>query len=391
MARTHNLELVYDLVDQTLLACIDAKAEFGVLASLVVAQNALRTELQSDAITADAAIAAATAGPGFTTEIRVLAVQRWTRELLEASGAVSLGRYLRGIWNEGLHSDAGHSRRIAGRVDGGQTRRTTMTRGTLYEKERCGAGGLPYRNTRETSVSEDPTHGTHTIRASKGGGAGKWLIGALGAAVLAGGGYLAWKNYSPEQNTQSAYNDTYVDDGSYRAGPLPADNDTLADDTASDEPTAAPASSERRAPARRAAARTADIPEVTIGVTPVNLSSDESALQDDDEVVVNPPARPVWASVPSQRRLTSLYPDRALARGREGEARLQCTVLEGGSLDCARVEETANSFGYAAMRVARTLRHAPTREDGASAVGTPVNLRVVFRLEEENRARFASR
>jgi TonB family protein len=240
-------------------------------------------------------------------------------------------------------------------------------------------------------VSHEPTEGAHTIRASKGGGAGKWLIGALGAAVLAGGGYLAWKNYSPEPNTQSAYNETYADDESYRAGPLPADDDTLADDTTSDERTAAPASSERRAPARRAAARSTQVPEATIGVTPANVTTTQGAIPDDDEVIVNPPPSPVWASVPTERRLTSLYPENALQRGREGEARLQCTVLDGGSLDCARVQETSNSFGYAAMRVARTLRHAPTREDGTSAAGTPVNLRVVFRLEEEDRARFASR
>jgi hypothetical protein len=60
-------------------------------------------------------------------------------------------------------------------------------------------------------------------------------------------------------------------------------------------------------------------------------------------------------------------------------------VEVGGSLDCQRVEETPG-FGPAAMRVARSLRHAPTRADGANAAGTPVNLRVVFRIDDNRRS-----
>ena len=90
--------------------------------------------------------------------------------------------------------------------------------------------------------------------------------------------------------------------------------------------------------------------------------------------------------MPSARRLAAYYPDRLLQRGREGEARLRCTVRAGGALDCARVEETPG-FGTAALRVARTLRHAPQLADGSDAPGAAVNLRVVFRLSEEERRR----
>jgi TonB family protein len=80
-----------------------------------------------------------------------------------------------------------------------------------------------------------------------------------------------------------------------------------------------------------------------------------------------------------------MYPERARARGREGEARLHCIVQAGGALDCERVSATPGGFGHAALRVARTLRHAPTLADGTDATGSPVRLRVVFRMEDADR------
>ena len=78
--------------------------------------------------------------------------------------------------------------------------------------------------------------------------------------------------------------------------------------------------------------------------------------------------------------------DRALQRGREGEAQLHCTVLDGGALDCAKGSEPpGGGFGNAALRVSRSLRHAAVRRDGADATGTPVNLRVVFRIADDRR------
>ncbi|UPT63863.1 MAG: energy transducer TonB [Hyphomonadaceae bacterium JAD_PAG50586_4] len=99
------------------------------------------------------------------------------------------------------------------------------------------------------------------------------------------------------------------------------------------------------------------------------------------------PHRPIWARTPNERRLSALYPERALARGREGEARLTCIVQDGGALDCDRVSETPGGFGAAAVRVARTFRHAPQLADGSNAIGTPVNLRVVFRIDDDPRGR----
>jgi TonB family protein len=240
-------------------------------------------------------------------------------------------------------------------------------------------------------VSDDPNHGATEIRASKGGGgAGKWLLGGLAAVVLLGGGYFAWKSTQPTNQTdlETAYNDTY-DADQVRAGPLGSNDDLTADTASDDSAPASAASSERRSSAsRRTTTASADtVPEETIGIMPVNASGDELATTaNNDDIVVTAPPRPIWDRTPSARRLSAFYPDRALQRGREGEARLHCTVLDGGALDCAKVSETpGGGFGNAALRVSRSLRHAAVRRDGADATGTPVNLRVVFQLEDDRR------
>lgn len=242
-------------------------------------------------------------------------------------------------------------------------------------------------------MSEHP-HGATTIRASKGGGGGakKWLIGGVAAVVLAGGGYAAWKTFSPDQQQRAEinYEDPYAEEP-MRAGPLATEEEVLAESAATEEEAAPPARAERRAAARpQRTTRAEVVPEETIGITPVSASTDDT--QQSDEVIVRAPQRPVWTRTPSERRLTSYYPERARSRGAEGEARLSCIVAERGALDCERVEETSATFGAAAMRVANSYRHATTRADGSDAVGTPVNLRVVFRMEDERRGRdFAAR
>ncbi|ANP47057.1 TonB family protein [Candidatus Viadribacter manganicus] len=240
-------------------------------------------------------------------------------------------------------------------------------------------------------MSEDPKHGATTIRASKGGGGGgKLLLGAVAVAVLVGGGYFVWKNYSGAQDgAQTAYNDAYnsepYSDDLLRAGPIDPSDEPIADTASSDDSLVPPASAPRAAsaPARRQTARAETVPEETIGITPINATSTEVADGEDIVVTANP--RPIWVRTPTQRRLSALYPERALERGREGEARLHCTVQGDGALDCARVEETPGGFGPAALRVARTLRHAPQLADGSNAAGSPVNLRVVFRIPQDAR------
>jgi len=279
--------------------------------------------------------------------------------------------------------------------------------GTLARSPRWAAGITNgqrfYRSSlfrQEALVHEEP-HRTpetkpHAIRPQQeGGGAGKWLLGAAAAALIVGGGYFAWKNMGPQagdQTAQAAYEQQYADmnaDGTMRAAPLPAsgapstlDNPTFADDAP--PATTASSSTTRTTAARRTTttrtAAASSVPEETIGVTPASITT-----ADQDDIVVPAPRRPVWTSTPNARRLTAMYPQRALERGREGEARLSCIVGDAGRLDCDRVSETPGGFGAAAVRVARSFRHATTTADGRNAVGTPVNLRVVFRIEEDRR------
>lgn len=241
-------------------------------------------------------------------------------------------------------------------------------------------------------MSENPKSGASTIRPSKGhsddngGGPGKWLLAASAAVVLLGGGYMAWTAMSPtQQQTEIAYNDPYAEDP-LRAAPMEGEQATAEAAGAPGGEGVAPESAELQpapAPARRPAARPAPVTEETIGITHVSA---EAAGGDDIVVTAR---RPIWARTPSQRQLSGLYPQRALDRGQEGEASLSCTVINGGALDCERISETPG-FGYPALRVARELRHAPRLADGRDAVGSQVNLRVVFRIDEqEARARGA--
>lgn len=233
-------------------------------------------------------------------------------------------------------------------------------------------------------MSQDPSHGATVVRASKGGGASKWLIGAAAAVVLLGGGYFAWQSLgaSNQQGPETAYNDEFAPDP-LRAGPINAEQDPFADPAGADEAPASAPTAEAPAPRAtpRATARTQDVPEQVIGVTPASYESES------DEIVVTPGRRPIWTRTPTARRLSSFYPARDLERGREGEARLSCTVQANGVLDCTPVSETSRGFGSAAVRVARTFRHAPHTTDGRDATGTPVNLRVVFRIADNGTRR----
>lgn len=237
-------------------------------------------------------------------------------------------------------------------------------------------------------TSQGPNHGATKITASKGGGASKWLIGGLAAVVLVGGGYAAWRTLAPAQDqSEFAINNEYDETDPLRANALP---EPSAADDVNDDAVAAPASADdaaRRRASRSAYAAGEPVPETTIGITPINATSDET-IDESESVIVTPPRGPVWSRVPTARRLSALYPARALEREREGEARLACIVQQTGRLSCENVDQTPG-FGGAALRVANTLEHSPYRADGSSAIGTPVNLRVVFRMEDGDR--FASR
>jgi TonB family protein len=240
--------------------------------------------------------------------------------------------------------------------------------------------------------SETPKTEAH---ASKGSGM-KWLGGAALAAVLLGGGYYAWSNYAPTQSSASNEQpQPYAQNGEapLHAGALPPQSgESVASpnesgSTSATETRTADATPAHRRASSHAAAATAPAEEV-IGVTPASATRSASATGVDGEsIIVEGQRRPVWTRTPVAWRLAETYPARALEQGREGEASLHCTVLNNGALDCAPVSEYPASagFGGAALRVAHMYRHAQTRRDGKDAVGSPVNLRVVFRIDDNTR------
>lgn len=243
------------------------------------------------------------------------------------------------------------------------------------------------KNTHDDDDHGAAPRGATTIHATKSGNGAKWLVGALAAVLVAGGGYLAWKNMpaQPADSTQSAYNDTSSSTPSDTAQHSPFDtNDptqnATSGESAEQNAAAAPASTTTRATThtRRTSTQTASIPEETIGVTPASVSTDEGV-----EVRGH---RSVWARIPNAQRLASFYPERARTFDREGEATLHCTVLDGGYLSCAKVSETPRGdFGRAAMQIAHQLRHTETLADGRDATGSELNLHVMFRLDDGER------
>ncbi len=286
-------------------------------------------------------------------------------------------------------------------------------------------------------MSHEPAEGKPvTIHASKEGGGGwKWIAGAAAAAALAGGGYYAWTQMAPTPaaNTDVASNAAYssdISEASPHAAPLSSSPQSTAPQGAasrsgtSQSPQSAPqqgatpqsasqptqGAPTQSAPTQSASNRAGATPaasgetrlaqaspthrrtlashsapqpsEEVIGVTPAS-----AIAQDDNPIVVEAARRPLWTQRPSAWRLASTYPTRALEEGREGEASIHCTVLQNGALDCVRVSEfPANAgFGGAALRVAQMYRHSAMLANGKEAIGAPVNLRVLFRIADNDR------
>jgi TonB family protein len=235
----------------------------------------------------------------------------------------------------------------------------------------------------------------HVSHSSTAGGSNKTgilLAGAAALALLVGGGYYVWQNagsnqvasidnnaaFSASEYDQPIVGDATTEKGAIGAGPALTEDQTITESGAQKTAAAQP---------KKARIAAAAIPEETIGVSQASTSGSAITTSQSDEVVVSPMQRPVWRYTPRPERLSEYYPTRALDRGREGEASLHCIVGKKGMMDCESVSETParSGFGAAAVRVARTFRHAEQRADGASAIGTPVNLRVLFRMEEGRR------
>jgi TonB family protein len=248
------------------------------------------------------------------------------------------------------------------------------------------------RENEETSMAQTPPapNGAprHDSHEASGGGPLKWLAGAAVVAVLAVGGFLGWKTLSAEPNTSEtaatsdapfAPHTPQTETRMVPAATLPGAEPATFADSSSDElaPAAAPRKAAVKPAAKKqtAAASTSAVPIQEVGIVPAT---------DDDPIVVTGQRRPVWSKTPTMRRLATAYPADALEAGKDGEASLSCIVQDGGMLAYQKVSEypAREGFGRAALKVARMFRHAPELANGQSAIGSPVNLRVVFRVDD---------
>lgn len=92
----------------------------------------------------------------------------------------------------------------------------------------------------------------------------------------------------------------------------------------------------------------------------------------------------VFTQRPSARRITELYPSRALNNGVGGRVQLNCTVRPNLSLACTIASETPSGqgFGEAALSASSAYRVRATRSDGSSAIGTTTRVAVAFQAPQ---------
>jgi protein TonB len=92
----------------------------------------------------------------------------------------------------------------------------------------------------------------------------------------------------------------------------------------------------------------------------------------------------VWASRPTARRISELYPQRPLREGLGGRVALNCEVLPSMNVSCEVATESpaGQGFGRAALAASSSYRARPTLSDGSSAVGTRTRIIVSFQAPQ---------
>jgi protein TonB len=92
----------------------------------------------------------------------------------------------------------------------------------------------------------------------------------------------------------------------------------------------------------------------------------------------------VWAQRPTARRISELYPQRALREGLGGRVQLDCEVQANLNVSCAIASESpaGQGFGRAALSASSAYRARATLSDGTSAVGTRTRIAVNFQAPQ---------
>ena len=121
---------------------------------------------------------------------------------------------------------------------------------------------------------------------------------------------------------------------------------------------------------------------------PVQLAATQPVSQPASQAATPPPAprgTVIWAQRPSARRISELYPARALRAGVGGRVELNCSVRANQSLSCSVANESPAGlgFGQAALSASAAYRASPTLSDGSSSNGAPARIVVQFQAPSE--------
>jgi hypothetical protein len=113
---------------------------------------------------------------------------------------------------------------------------------------------------------------------------------------------------------------------------------------------------------------------------PVQVASTQPASTTPPTTRPAPRGQVVWAQRPSARRISELYPSRALREGVGGRVELSCNVLATQSLSCSVASESPAGlgFGQAALSASSSYRASPSLSDGAASTGAQARIVVQF-------------
>lgn len=118
---------------------------------------------------------------------------------------------------------------------------------------------------------------------------------------------------------------------------------------------------------------------------PVQIASTQPAATSSRATPPPPRAAVVWAQRPSARRISELYPARALRAGVGGRVELNCSVRSNQSLSCSVASESpaGMGFGDAALSASSSYRANQALSDGSSSTGAPARIVVQFQAPSE--------
>jgi outer membrane biosynthesis protein TonB len=125
-----------------------------------------------------------------------------------------------------------------------------------------------------------------------------------------------------------------------------------------------------------------------VNTPPVQVASTAQPISEPATTRATPSAprgTVTWAQRPSSRRISELYPSRAMRAGVGGRVELSCNVRANQTLSCSVANESPAGlgFGQAALSASSSYRASPTLSDGSASNGAPARIVVQFQAPSE--------